>query len=352
MGRKLEIEWQETASELKQCYRKERNSERKTRFHALWQLRLGKTLKEVVEMVGIGYRTLQRWVSWYRHGGLKEVLQRIKGHGNQGKPAKLNRLQQKALATKTALGSFRNVWDAIQWVRGRWKVQYSYSGLFKRLKTLKCRLKVPRPRSVKADIEAQNEWKATGLTKALREVEMTLSNSIWFSDEMRFGLWGQTRKRWGLRGVPIIQPIQIEFEWQYLVLAVDVVRCKLYWEWADRMNQANLIPIFRKWMPDTVIWDGASSHRGKAMGEVGFERIFLLPYSPELNPCERIFEWLRAKIEGEVYKSLQHKRHTIEQHLRHLSHDKNRLRRLISWQWIQEASAQMEASTVTSQIAK
>ena len=103
-------------------------------------------------------RTLQNWVAWYRQGGLQEVLQRIKGHGNQGRPVKLNFLQQKALVAKVVLGSFRNVWNAIEWVRDRWKVQYqySYSGLFKRLKTLKCRLKVPRPRSVKADVEAQS----------------------------------------------------------------------------------------------------------------------------------------------------------------------------------------------------
>lgn len=337
MGRTLKLEWQETASELKQRYRQECNSERKIRLHAFWQLRLGKTMTEVAELVGIGYRTLQDWVTWYRHGGLKEVLQRIKGHGNQGRPAKLSAIQQKALVAKVVLGSFRNIWDAIQWVRDRWKVRYSYSGLFKRLKRLKCRLKVPRPRSVKADVEAQEEWKVNGLKKALQEAEMTTSHHIWFSDEMRFGLWGQTRKRWGLRGVPIIQPIQIEFAWQYLVLAVDVVRCKMCWAWADRMNQTTLIPIFRNWMPDAIIWDGASAHRGQAMGEAGFERIFLLPYSPELNPCERVFEWLRAKIEGEIYHSLQHKRYVIERLLRQLCADRATLEKLIGWQWIKLA---------------
>ena len=93
---------------------------------------------------------------------------------------------------------------------------------------------------------------------------MSPLDRTWFSDEMRFGLWGQTRKRWGLHGVKIIQPIQIEYAWEYLVLGLDVVRCKMYWAWADRMNQKCLIPIFRKWMPDTVIWDGASAHQGKA----------------------------------------------------------------------------------------
>lgn len=339
MGRKLEIDWQETASELKERYRKERNSERQTRLHAFWQLRLGKPMKEVAELVGIGYRTLQYWVAWYRHGGLAEVLKRIKGHGNQGRPAKLNTLEQKALAVKVALGCFRTVWDAIQWVQDRWRISYSYCGLYKQLRRLRCRPKVPRPRSVKANVAAQNEWKVTGLGAALNEAALTTSHCVWFCDEMRFGLWGQVRKRWGLRGVKIIQPIQIEFAWQYLVLAVDAIRCKLYWAWADRMNQASLIPIFRNWSPDAVIWDGASAHRGKAMGELSFERIFLLPYSPELNPCERVFEWLRAKIEGEVYASLQHKRRAIEQHLRRLSRDKISLEQLIGWQWIQDAFA-------------
>ena len=76
MGRKLVIDWQETASELRKLYRQERNSERHTRLHTFWQLRLGKTMKEVSELEDIGYRTLQDWVAWYRHGGLTEVLKR------------------------------------------------------------------------------------------------------------------------------------------------------------------------------------------------------------------------------------------------------------------------------------
>lgn len=343
MGRKLEIDWQETASELRKRYRKEHNSERQTRLHAFWQLGLGKTMKEVAELVGIGYRTLQDWVAWYRHGGLSEVLKRIKGHGNQGRPAKLNTVQQRALAAKVSLGCFRTVWDAIQWVRDRWKVQYCYTGLHSRLQRLKCNPKMPRPRSVKADVEAQNRWKANGLLLAVQEAELNRTQRIWFSDEMRFGLWGQVRRRWGMRGVKIIQPIQIEFAWEYLVLAVDVRRCQLHWAWAKRMNQSSLMPIFKAWSPDAVIWDGASAHRGKAMGEVGFERVFLPPYSPELNPCERVFEWLRARIEGEVYTTLQRKRCEIEHHLRRLNADRGHLKSLIEWAWIQGAFAQLPA---------
>lgn len=299
-------------------------------------MRCGKRLQEVVDIIGVCYRTLQYWVAWYRDGGLAAVLRRIPGHGSQA-IAKLTLIQERALAAQVALGVFRTVWEAIQWVQDRWGIVYTYSGLHACLQRLRCAPKVPRPQSVKADLQRQREWKEQGLHDALEKSGVQQDDRVWFSDEMRFGLWGQTRKRWGLRGVPIVQPIQIEFEWQYLVLAVDVVRCKLYWAWADRMNQAQLIPIFEKWMPDAVIWDGASAHRGKAMGEVGFNRIALPPYSPELNPCERVFEWLRSRIEGEVYASLKHKQYVINRLLRQLNADKLFLGQLIGWQWIKDS---------------
>lgn len=158
---------------------------------------------------------------------------------------------------------------------------------------------------------------------------------------MRFGLWGQVRRRWGLRGVKIIQPKQIEFAWHYLVLAVDVIHLDLKWAWAQRMNQANLKPIFEQWALDTVIWDGASSHRGQDMGTLPMNQIFLPPYSPELNPAERIFEEVRREIEGFVYPSLQAKQDRIHQFLRRLRADKQRLASLVAWDWIADVFNQL-----------
>lgn len=168
----------------------------------------------------------------------------------------------------------------------------------------------------------------------LLEHEVSQRSPWYFSDEMRFGLWGQVRKRWGVRGVSIIQPQQIVFAWRYLVLAVDVIHLDLKWTWAQRMNQICLKPIFAHWDLETVIWDGASSHRGRDIGTLLMNRIFLPPYSPELNPAERIFEEGRREIEGFVYPSINAKQHRIDQFLRRLRADKARLASLVSWDWI------------------
>jgi DDE superfamily endonuclease len=177
--------------------------------------------------------------------------------------------------------------------------------------------------------------------KALSQAGITQASRLWHCDEMRFGLWGQVRRRWGRKGVKIIQRVQIVFQWSYLVLAVDVVRGELRWAWSQRMNQQQLVPIFQAWPMTGVVWDGAPSHRGKLMGEVGFKRIFLPAYSPELNPAERVFEEVRRHIEGKVYPSVQAKKAAIEHLLRQLRSDKNRLRRLVSWDWIQQTMAQL-----------
>ena len=107
------------------------------------------------------------------------------------------------------------------------------------------------------------------------------------------------------------------------------------------MKQQQLAPLFEEWPMDGVVWDGAPSHRGKRMGQVGFARIFLPPYSPELNPAERVFEEVRRHIEGKVYPSLRSKQSSIDHLLRQLRSDKNRLRRLIGWNWIQRTMAQL-----------
>lgn len=158
---------------------------------------------------------------------------------------------------------------------------------------------------------------------------------------MRFGLWGQVRRRWGRKGIKIIQKVQIEFAWEYLVLAVNVMTAELTWAWSARMNQEHLLPIYRRWSPEAVIWDGASAHRAKAMGQLGFARIALPTYSPELNPAERVFEYIRGQIEGQVYPSLKAKRDAIDRILRCLNADHSRLHQLIGWQWIHDAVQQL-----------
>ncbi len=117
---------------LKLLYQQEVHPRRRTRLQALWQLRLGKRIQDVVDLTGASYRPSaegQQWLQWYRQGGLSEVLRRVVGHHAKGKKPYLNQRQQRALVAKVQLGQFRTVWDVIEWVQGRWGVRYTYKGI-------------------------------------------------------------------------------------------------------------------------------------------------------------------------------------------------------------------------------
>jgi hypothetical protein len=59
---------------------------------------------------------------------------------------------------------------------------------------------------------------------------------------MRLGLIGQVRRVLGPRGVKIVQPLQREYKYEYLLLAVLPKEGQLKWSWMPRMKQEHLIP--------------------------------------------------------------------------------------------------------------
>jgi hypothetical protein len=79
--RPFEVAWQEgdAPEALKAAYQKERDSQVRTRLHGL--LRCGWHLGMAAEAVGTYYRSVQRWVAWYREGGLPEVRRHEMGGG-------------------------------------------------------------------------------------------------------------------------------------------------------------------------------------------------------------------------------------------------------------------------------
>jgi transposase len=141
-GRGLNIPWQEKEGELFQLYRQEQDRHRRARLQALWLLRQGYSLDQVRQWVGFSYRTLQRWIAWYRQGGLAAVLEKTPGHGAPGKRPWLNPTQKDTLLAQARQGDFRTIQDAVFWVETQWGVRYSSKGMY----SLFYRPKRPIPR--------------------------------------------------------------------------------------------------------------------------------------------------------------------------------------------------------------
>ncbi len=157
-GRRLRIEWQEDEVTLWQRYRSEPDPELRTRWHALWLLRQGRSATETAALVGVHRGSIQRWLAWYRQGGLAAVAQHRQG-GRQGRAPYLTPEQQARVEAETAAGTLRTVGAAVRWVEREFGVRYTYWGMRTLLHRLKIGPKVPRPLAAKADLAAQEAWK-------------------------------------------------------------------------------------------------------------------------------------------------------------------------------------------------
>jgi transposase len=158
-GIRVQIAWEaeDTPEALRQRYRRQEEGEVRTRLQALWLLRTGWSMGQVAEVTGVHYRTVQRWVGWYRQGGTAEVC--AHHGGGQGQPSWLTPEQEAAVVEEAAKGTFTTAADVRRWVREQFGVTYRPKGIYGLLRRVHCHPKVSRPIHIKANPEAQGAWK-------------------------------------------------------------------------------------------------------------------------------------------------------------------------------------------------
>ena len=182
-----------------------------------------------------------------------------------------------------------------------------------------------------------------GLAAALGAAGLTQADAVLHADELRLGLRGQVRRVLAPRGVKVVQRVQVEYRWAWLLLGVDPRSGRLEWRWLERFRQEHLKPALEAWAA-AVVWDGAGPHRGKALRGLPGARVPLPPYAPELNPAERVFAEVRRRVEGRVYATLADKQAEAEALLAELAADPARVRRLCGWRRLRAAFAALPAA--------
>ncbi|MBI4506545.1 MAG: transposase [Chloroflexi bacterium] len=143
------------------------------------------------------------------------------------------------------------------------------------------------------------------------------------------------------------QPLQLAYAWRYLFLAVDGRAGTLHGCWIASLAADEMLAAVGSLQQTgelaALVWDGAPSHRDASVQAVGLPLIGLPPYSPELNPAERVFQELRRAIDGQVYATLDEKAAAVETELATWDADPARVRSLAGWDWIDEAVVRLPA---------
>jgi len=162
-GRPITIGWYETENDLYELFATEIDVKKRQKLQLLWLVRAGNSIRKSCRTAAISERTGQRYLQWYRAGGVESVLDRQHGGSRGGHSSFLTQEQQAELKAEADAGKVKTVWEGIEWVRKKHEVKYSYEGMRGVFKRLRLRKKVPRKQHIKSDAQAQAAWKKGGL---------------------------------------------------------------------------------------------------------------------------------------------------------------------------------------------
>lgn len=137
------------------------------------------------------------------------------------------------------------------------------------------------------------------------------SANIFFEDESRFGLLTITRRILTIRGIKPLMPYQHKFKNFYLFGAYSPITGTQFTLELPKCNTDCFqlyLDEFSKQIPDEfkiIVLDNGAFHKAahlKVPANIGL--LFIPPYSPELNPAEKMWRHLKDQIATKVFPTL------------------------------------------------
>lgn len=303
----MEVKAHLPLDELKRLERVEKNADRARRMRIIILGIEGWTAPSIAMAVGLSRRICQRWVARYNEDGLAGLDDR---RGREpGLP--LSDAQEKALRERVEAGATDE--DQVCSLRGKdfqrilaeeFNLLRSLSSVYWLLHQLGYSYLRPRPRHRKADDAAienfKQQWPERIEQIARDHPDKQLR--VYFQDESRFGQQGTNTNVWATKGSRPTAVRQTEYEYLWVLGAACPETGHAEGLLSPRLNTKvinTFLELFSKSVPEgehaVMIWDGAGFHRAKALRvPENITVVELPPYSPELNPIENLWHYLKS----------------------------------------------------------
>lgn len=141
------------------------------------------------------------------------------------------------------------------------------------------------------------------LLKKLQEKVKNDNVQVLFFDESRFGTHSKLGHGWFDRGVRTPVNIKLGFQNFYVYSAISSANGYNFSLLLPEVNSSNMnIYLERlakslKGKKVILVLDGAAWHKSHALKvPQNIELLYLPPYSPELNPVEKLWQFIKSKI--------------------------------------------------------
>lgn len=318
MCRVFKLEVLESSEELEALLRQEKDVRKRERLQFLYWYKTGQatTRQALGNLLHRSQIAIGQWADTYRARGLRGLLHLNYRGGNLAPsiPVEIQLQLKEQLAQPEGFASYK----AIRvWLKEKHGLDVPYSTVFGTVKyRLNAHPKVPRPFAEDHDpaaVEAFKKNVPNDLDEILRPcLERYSKIRYWAQDESRFGLKTIARRRITLKKVKPRVKVQWRFKAFYLYGAVEPLTGELHLQEQDRVNTDN----FQRFLDDfsrrhphdfhVVQTDNARFHRSNDL--VMPDNVMLLyqpPYSPQVNPSERLWQWSKGEIANEIFPNLE-----------------------------------------------
>lgn len=355
MGTALKIKVDLSSAALRQAALRERDGRAAARMFAIANALDGLSRAESSRLAGMERQALRDAVVRYNAEGLAGLHDRPKGRP----PRRLAGEEEAALVEAILRGPDPAedgccAWtraDLCRWLETHHGKTYHPSSMTRVLRRLGFSRQKARPYHPKRDAEAQDAFKKGGLAEAIAEATSRHRDKrieLWFEDEARVGNKGRVCHRWWRRGErpPGVQ--QLGYQWAYIFAAIRPATGEDVTLVLPTVN-ATAMQVFFDHVaasrpPDAhvlMVLDGAGWHQSLSLAVPDTITLVVLPpYSPELNPVERVWLYLRDRfLSLRVFETTDAIIDACCEAWNRLIAETGRLRSLCAYPWIEKVAS-------------
>jgi transposase len=303
----MHVEDRDPMERLQELAKQTRSTRTWPRLQAVILAKQGDTAPEIARALGFSRRTVQAWVAAYNRGGVEALPDRPR----PGRTPLLSRDREaqflERIETPPGPESGGCEWrgaDLRRLLEQEFEARYSQSGVYKLLRRLDYNDLMPRPQHPEAHPEAQEFFKEIVVEQiaAIAEQHPDQALQVWHQDEARFGQQGTLTRVWARRGSRPRRKRQNGRESLYVLTATCAASGAAFGLMMPELNTAvvnGFLEEFSRQLAPGVhavlLWDNAPYHvSGELVVPANVSLIGLLPYSPELNPVENLWHYLRS----------------------------------------------------------
>ncbi len=277
------------------------------RLQAVLLAKRGWTAAHIATSLSCSPKAVKNWVAQYNRGGIEALREQPRpGRPRALAPEHYPRLRQRLDAPprpEDGVCALRAA-DVRRILEREFGVMMGRQAVYDLLHRLGYSDLMPRPHHEDCIPEVQAFFKEIIVEQidAIAAEHPEKQVRTYFEDEARFGTQGTITRVWARKGSRPWAVRQNGREWLYVLMAVCAATGAASALIMPELNTAvvNLfLEQFSSELPAGVhavlIWDGAGFHTGGDLVVPGnVSLIQLPPYSPELNPVENLWHYLRA----------------------------------------------------------